>query len=36
VFNSQDYVPCHEGVASKLSWQIEQQLAYPQDYDMSR
>ncbi|KAL9331967.1 hypothetical protein ACSQ67_001577 [Phaseolus vulgaris] len=32
----EDYVPCHEGVASKLSWQIEQQLAYPQDYDMSR
>ncbi|KAK7335409.1 hypothetical protein VNO80_27232 [Phaseolus coccineus] len=26
----------HESVASKLSWQIEQQLAYPQDYDMSR
>ncbi|XP_027351540.1 cytokinin riboside 5'-monophosphate phosphoribohydrolase LOG3 isoform X1 [Abrus precatorius] len=32
----EDYVPCHEGVASKLSWQMEQQLAYPQDYDMSR
>ncbi|RDX75109.1 Cytokinin riboside 5'-monophosphate phosphoribohydrolase LOG3, partial [Mucuna pruriens] len=32
----EDYVPCHESVASKLSWQMEQQLAYPQDYDMSR
>ncbi|MED6174822.1 Cytokinin riboside 5'-monophosphate phosphoribohydrolase log3 [Stylosanthes scabra] len=33
----EEYVPCHEGVASKLSWQMEQQLAYPhQDYDISR
>ncbi|CAJ2632597.1 Cytokinin riboside 5'-monophosphate phosphoribohydrolase log3 [Trifolium repens] len=36
VKNLEDYVPCHEGVASKLSWQMEQQLAYPQDYDISR
>uniref|UniRef100_A0A368UHI4 Cytokinin riboside 5'-monophosphate phosphoribohydrolase n=1 Tax=Glycine max TaxID=3847 RepID=A0A368UHI4_SOYBN len=32
----EDYVPCHESVASKLSWQIEQQLTYPEEYDISR
>lgn len=32
----EDYVPCHEGVASKLSWQMEQELAYPEEYDISR
>jgi len=36
VLNSQDYVPCHESVASKLSWQMEQQLTYPEEYDISR
>lgn len=34
-YNAQEYVPCHESVASKLSWQMEQ-LGYPQDYDISR
>lgn len=34
--SSQDYVPCHESVASKLSWQMEQQLAYPEEYNISR
>lgn len=34
--SSQDYVPCHEGVASKLSWQMEQELAYPEEYNISR
>lgn len=34
-FNSQEYVPCHESVASKLSWQMEQ-MSYGQEYDMSR
>ncbi|KAF3680519.1 putative auxin response factor 18-like [Capsicum annuum] len=24
------YVPCHERVASKLNWETEQQLGYPQ------
>lgn len=32
----EDYVPCHEGVASKLSWQMEQELAYPEEYNISR
>ncbi|XP_027364066.1 cytokinin riboside 5'-monophosphate phosphoribohydrolase LOG3 isoform X1 [Abrus precatorius] len=32
----EDYVPCHESVASKLSWQMEQELAYPEEYDISR
>lgn len=32
----EDYVPCHESVASKLSWQMEQQLTYPEEYDISR
>ncbi|KAL9318162.1 hypothetical protein ACSQ67_014679 [Phaseolus vulgaris] len=31
----EDYVPCHESVASKLSWQMEQQLTYPEEYDIS-
>ncbi|KAM7264330.1 hypothetical protein ACFE04_002013 [Oxalis oulophora] len=32
----EEYVPCHEKVASKLSWEVEQQLGYPQDYELSR
>ncbi|KAG6769801.1 hypothetical protein POTOM_025463 [Populus tomentosa] len=31
----EEYVPCHERVASKLSWEIEQ-LGYSQNYDISR
>uniref|UniRef100_A0A6N2NJR4 Cytokinin riboside 5'-monophosphate phosphoribohydrolase n=1 Tax=Salix viminalis TaxID=40686 RepID=A0A6N2NJR4_SALVM len=31
----EDYVPCHERVASKLSWEIEQ-LGYSQNHDISR
>ncbi|CAK9323176.1 unnamed protein product [Citrullus colocynthis] len=31
----EEYVPCHERVASKLSWEIEQ-LGYPQNCDISR
>lgn len=31
----QEYVPSHEGVASKLNWEIEQQLEFT-DYDISR
>ncbi|KAH7553574.1 hypothetical protein JRO89_XS12G0028600 [Xanthoceras sorbifolium] len=31
----EEYVPCHERVASKLSWEMEQ-LGYPQPYDISR
>ncbi|KAK9061427.1 hypothetical protein SSX86_018608 [Deinandra increscens subsp. villosa] len=31
----EEYVPCHERVASKLSWEMEQQLGY-NDYDISR
>ncbi|KAF7804450.1 cytokinin riboside 5'-monophosphate phosphoribohydrolase LOG3 [Senna tora] len=30
----EEYVPCHESVASKLSWQMEER-GYPQDYDIS-
>ncbi|GJU18798.1 cytokinin riboside 5'-monophosphate phosphoribohydrolase LOG3, partial [Tanacetum coccineum] len=32
----EEYVPCHERVASKLSWEMEQQLGYTDDYDISR
>ncbi|CAL0310466.1 unnamed protein product [Lupinus luteus] len=32
----EDYVPCHEGDALKLSWQMEQKLTYPQEYEISR
>ncbi|KAL9257358.1 Cytokinin riboside 5'-monophosphate phosphoribohydrolase LOG3-like protein, partial [Drosera capensis] len=31
----EEYVPSHEGVASKLSWEMEQQLGYSQQYDVS-
>ncbi|KAG2690171.1 hypothetical protein I3843_09G171000 [Carya illinoinensis] len=31
----EEYVPCHEGVASKSSWETEQ-LGYPQNYSLSR
>ncbi|GJZ95993.1 cytokinin riboside 5'-monophosphate phosphoribohydrolase LOG3 [Tanacetum coccineum] len=31
----EEYVPCHEGVASKLSWEMEQQLEFT-DYDILR
>ncbi|XP_071908245.1 cytokinin riboside 5'-monophosphate phosphoribohydrolase LOG1 isoform X2 [Coffea arabica] len=31
----EEYVPRHEGVASKLSWEMEQ-LGYPPTYDISR
>ncbi|KAL0555481.1 hypothetical protein IC582_009428 [Cucumis melo] len=31
----EEYVPCHERVASQLSWEIEQ-LGYPQNCDISR
>ncbi|KAD7479807.1 hypothetical protein E3N88_02943 [Mikania micrantha] len=31
----EEYVPCHERVASKLSWEMEQQLGY-NDYVISR
>ncbi|XP_027175953.1 cytokinin riboside 5'-monophosphate phosphoribohydrolase LOG1 isoform X2 [Coffea eugenioides] len=31
----EEYVPRHEGVASKLSWEMEQ-LGYPPNYDISR
>ncbi|XP_047962044.1 cytokinin riboside 5'-monophosphate phosphoribohydrolase LOG1-like isoform X1 [Salvia hispanica] len=32
----EEYVPRHERVASKLSWEIEQQLGYSQSYDIAR
>ncbi|KAL6503110.1 Cytokinin riboside 5'-monophosphate phosphoribohydrolase log3 [Orobanche hederae] len=32
----EEYVPRHERVASKLSWEMEQQLGYSQTYDISR
>ncbi|KAF4403496.1 hypothetical protein G4B88_008142 [Cannabis sativa] len=35
VKNLEEYVPCHESVASKLSWETEQ-LGYPQTYAISR
>ncbi|GAB2272392.1 Cytokinin riboside 5'-monophosphate phosphoribohydrolase log3 [Dionaea muscipula] len=31
----EEYVPCHEGVASRLSWEMEQ-LGYSQPFDVSR
>ncbi|KZV52779.1 hypothetical protein F511_39717 [Dorcoceras hygrometricum] len=31
----EEYVPCHERVASKVSWEMEQ-LGYSQDYDILR
>ncbi|KAK8994623.1 hypothetical protein V6N11_045698 [Hibiscus sabdariffa] len=31
----EEYVPCHESVASKLSWEMEQ-FGYSQPYDLSR
>ncbi|XP_075078707.1 cytokinin riboside 5'-monophosphate phosphoribohydrolase LOG3 isoform X2 [Nicotiana tabacum] len=31
----EEYVPCHERVASKLSWEMEQ-LGYPQAQEMAR
>ncbi|TYI98913.1 hypothetical protein E1A91_D01G250100v1 [Gossypium mustelinum] len=31
----EEYVPCHERVASKLSWEMEQ-LGYSKTYDISR
>ncbi|CAN4121543.1 unnamed protein product [Withania somnifera] len=31
----EEYVPCHEGVASKLSWEMEQ-LGYPQAQEIVR
>ncbi|CBI32740.3 hypothetical protein VitviT2T_012087 [Vitis vinifera] len=30
----EEYVPSHQGVASKLSWEMEQ-LDYPEEYDIS-
>ncbi|PHT99645.1 putative cytokinin riboside 5'-monophosphate phosphoribohydrolase LOGL2 [Capsicum chinense] len=30
------YVPCHERVASKLNWDTEQQLGYPQAQEIAR
>ncbi|KAK4800059.1 hypothetical protein SAY86_025424 [Trapa natans] len=35
VKNLEDYVPCHGREAPKLNWEIEQ-LAYPEDYNISR
>ncbi|CAA0829736.1 Cytokinin riboside 5-monophosphate phosphoribohydrolase LOG3 [Striga hermonthica] len=32
----EEYEPRHERVASKLSWEIEQQLGYSQNFDISR
>ncbi|KAL1541301.1 Cytokinin riboside 5'-monophosphate phosphoribohydrolase log1 [Salvia divinorum] len=32
----EEYVPRHERVASKLNWEIEQQLGYSQNYGISR
>ncbi|THG19169.1 hypothetical protein TEA_018076 [Camellia sinensis var. sinensis] len=32
----EDYVPKHSGVASKLSWEMEQQLGYTTKSDISR
>ncbi|KVH99948.1 Cytokinin riboside 5'-monophosphate phosphoribohydrolase LOG [Cynara cardunculus var. scolymus] len=32
----EEYVPCHEGVASKLSWEMEQQLEFTDYDDISR
>ncbi|KAL0333363.1 UNVERIFIED_CONTAM: Cytokinin riboside 5'-monophosphate phosphoribohydrolase LOG3 [Sesamum calycinum] len=32
----EEYVPRHERVAPKLSWEMEQQLGYSQKYDISR
>ncbi|KAK8542065.1 hypothetical protein V6N12_014675 [Hibiscus sabdariffa] len=31
----EEYVPCHESVASKLSWEMEQ-FGYSQSYGLSR
>ncbi|KAF3657408.1 putative ethylene-insensitive protein 2-like [Capsicum annuum] len=30
------YVPCHERVASKLNWEMEQQLGYPQAQEIGQ
>ncbi|XP_047264604.1 cytokinin riboside 5'-monophosphate phosphoribohydrolase LOG3-like [Capsicum annuum] len=32
----EEYVPCHERVASKLNWEMEQQLGYPQPQEIAR
>ncbi|KAF3677069.1 putative cytokinin riboside 5'-monophosphate phosphoribohydrolase LOGL2 [Capsicum annuum] len=32
----EEYVPCHERVASKLNWETEQQLGYPQAQEIAR
>ncbi|KAF3633730.1 hypothetical protein FXO37_26912 [Capsicum annuum] len=32
----EEYVPCHERVASKLNWETEQQLGYPQAQEIGR
>ncbi|PHT72694.1 hypothetical protein T459_23479 [Capsicum annuum] len=32
----EEYVPCHERVSSKLNWETEQQLGYPQAQEIAR
>ncbi|KAF3647226.1 putative aquaporin PIP2-1-like [Capsicum annuum] len=32
----EEYVPCHERVASKLNWETEQQLGYPQAHEIAQ
>ncbi|PHT51901.1 Cytokinin riboside 5'-monophosphate phosphoribohydrolase LOG3 [Capsicum baccatum] len=32
----EEYVPCHERVASKLNWETKQQLGYPQAQEIAR
>ncbi|GAY63260.1 hypothetical protein CUMW_224160 [Citrus unshiu] len=34
IHDKPEYVPCHERVASKLNWEMEQ-LGYTQDYDIN-
>lgn len=35
-FYNKDYVPEHNGAASKLSWEMEQQLGYTTKPDIAR
>ncbi|PHU01406.1 hypothetical protein BC332_31193 [Capsicum chinense] len=32
----EEYVPCYKRVASKLNWETEQQLGYPQAQEIGR
>ncbi|KAK4798704.1 hypothetical protein SAY86_031030 [Trapa natans] len=32
----EEYIPCHERVAPKLNWEMEQLAVYPEDYSISR